>query len=956
MDHRKAVIDAILRRGWQPVVMEYFPASPLPSMQVCQKRVAESAAVVVLVAHRYGTPVPASEGGDGRHSYTWYEVEEAERGPERLFGYLVDRDYPWSKPKESDQLQSAEDQDAALAVFDRVKLVEELKRRLMRRAVGWFTTPEDLATKVITDLAQHAERHGATSSGRAPRTWAPRVAHALQPAPAFAGREALLAELARWWADPASPDRLCALVAPGGTGKTAVVERHLTTAGSPPGGGLFVWSFYEDPNVDHFLREAASYLLDRPVEGPGAVEALKEGLRGQLPHMLVLDGLERVQDEGHGARARGELQDTRLRTLVRLLAAGHLGSPRALITTRFPMRDLDDWRGRGYQAFALEDLEPMAARAVLRQWGVLGSDAALDRAAERLGRHALSVSVLGSYLARAHGGNPAAAEHLELQATASDDPASGRLLRLLLYYREALSPEERRVMGWLSTFPHGVEVTLLGALIDSGGEVAGELAGCEDARLVLLLQQLERAGLVFSSSESARPRWSAHPFLRDHFRALLGVPERQVWEVARQALGKGLEERPAKAPNDPATLDRYEALVEATRAAGLVQEAFDLYRRAMGGYYHLGRGVGDYARGWRITGSFVHTQTTDISTPGLSSNRARHVVGELGLFRGALGDLNMERLCTQAAIELSAPVDNQPDRVSVGYQNLSLVELNSGRLVAASLAASAALAAGISAHNNVEIGNSLTGVATCAGLRGDLCGARSALRELAEIEVESRLYSNLRIWEAEYHLALGHVASSRGRTLSRLTIARAQGWGRDIALCHDVLGRCDLPQDPTAAQRHLDTLRSWAIRSGEIEMILRTHRLAASLALARQDPTSALAEADEGLAVADTLGYRLFAIDLRVVAGRAALALPDPSRSLPYARAALDAACDPDCDYAWGQADAGHLCGQAHFALDELPQARARLSVALDLRRRIEHPGAEETAALLVRAGGPSPR
>lgn len=107
------------------------------------------------------------------------------------------------------------------------------------------------------------------------------------------------------------------------------------------------------------------------MEARGALEALKAALRGQTPHLLVLDGLERVQVEGGavGGRARGELDDPPLRQLLTLLAGGSLGRTRTVVTSRFPLKDLEPWEARGYRAERLEDLEPAAARSVLEQWG-----------------------------------------------------------------------------------------------------------------------------------------------------------------------------------------------------------------------------------------------------------------------------------------------------------------------------------------------------------------------------------------------------------------------------------------------------------------------------------------------------------------------------------------------------------------------------------------------------------
>jgi hypothetical protein len=141
----------------------------------------------------------------------------------------------------------------------------------------------------------------------APKRGEIRIVHALQPAPHFHGRDTLVEELKGWVADLASPDRVWSLVAAGGTGKTAVVERVIREM-NPGEANVLVWSFYEKPDADAFLRECNQLFLGED-EGPagGRLERLERGLRDGRPHLIVLDGLERVQEEAGAARVRGEL-------------------------------------------------------------------------------------------------------------------------------------------------------------------------------------------------------------------------------------------------------------------------------------------------------------------------------------------------------------------------------------------------------------------------------------------------------------------------------------------------------------------------------------------------------------------------------------------------------------------------------------------------------------------------
>src|SRR4029453_6507215 len=96
--------------------------------------------------------------------------------------------------------------------------------------------------------------------------------------------------------------------------------------------------------------------------------------------------------------------------------------------------------------------------------------------------------------------------------------------------------------------------------------------------------------------------WSAHPFLREKFRDLLGCPVEDVFDVVARSLGARLEKRPETAPSDPHMLDRYERLIEATRLAGRENEALRLFWEGMD--FRRLFDEGEYQRIYRILASF----------------------------------------------------------------------------------------------------------------------------------------------------------------------------------------------------------------------------------------------------------------------------------------------------------------------------------------------------------------
>jgi tetratricopeptide (TPR) repeat protein len=945
--YRKVADDTILRMSQEAVVMERFGPLPGDPVTECERKARESDVVVCIVAHRYGF-VP----DQGRGSITRREVEAAKAAGRDVLVWIVADNYPWTETKEQDLLTDPTvlaDPARVAEVMAGIQGLLEFKAWLRANFVcEAFTTPDDLKGKIAVTLGEYVRREiqgqSPAAAIRAEKRAEIRIVHALQPAPHFHGRDELVQDLGAWVSDLTSPDRVWSLVAAGGTGKTAVAERVV--AGMKPGeANVLVWSFYERPDTDAFLRECNQLFLGEE-EGTagGRLERLERGLRDGRPHLIILDGLERVQEDAGSGRVRGELSDHSLKLLLRAMAAG-LGRARALVTSRYPLVDLQDWTNRGYRDTSLDDLSPEAAVAVLRGWGVVGDAEALRAAAAQVGYHALSVAVLGSYLRSFAGGRVEAVEEFALDAVAGDDPKAAKLARVLAFYAERLPEEERALLARLSVFPRGVTIDLLGVLVDAGGEVAGLLLKAKP-RLVALLGSLRARGLVFQYRSDETVTWTAHPFLRERFRVLLGCPTERVFDVVAQALGAGLEKRPNTKPSDPTTLDRYERLIEATRLAGREQEAFELFWFGLGSYMHLGGMLGEYERGYRILAAFSATARPEDLGATMALRERSLLANTLALFAANLG-----RLAEAGAIRwLDVRWKNslaEPKETSAGFQNSADVAFHLGRLAEARRFANEARDEAETASDDSHTTNSLTHRALAAHALGDVAAARADFAAATELEGQS-LSSIWGSWHVRHHLDLGDLTSARALADHGLAMARRNGWNGEIPRFDALLARIDLAEggDPTP---HLDAIRAWTSRTGDMQYIIEAHLLAAQYLLARGDTQSALGEAETGLLHAVTCGYGLLRIELLVALARIRLVWPDPPKAIQAGREALDLAAHPDCGYAWGEADAAQAWGEAYFANGELALAQRAFTRALEVRRRIEHPGAAETERWLAR-------
>jgi hypothetical protein len=232
-----------------------------------------------------------------------------------------------------------------------------------------------------------------------------------------------LDDVCEWWrgVDGIQGGRgVCALIGMGGAGKTAVAERFLKVlpGGLPEDPGIpkdsslptphstFVFSFYNAPDADEFFESLQMWLEDTPrvqtVLSFGQMGFLLQKAQG----LIVLDGLERVQDDGQRGEF-GRLHSPRLRDFLNQLASGNFSDVSVLVTSRFPLADLRDKNPRFFHPISVNQIDIAAGVQLLRDRGVRGTDPQLEPIVEQCGRHALTVDFAGGYIAEYGQGDPA---------------------------------------------------------------------------------------------------------------------------------------------------------------------------------------------------------------------------------------------------------------------------------------------------------------------------------------------------------------------------------------------------------------------------------------------------------------------------------------------------------------------------------------------------------------------
>lgn len=289
IDHRQSVLNAVdLLNNFKTLAMERFGAATDDPVTYCNKNIALSDIVVVIVGSGYGSIAPGTT-----KSFTHLEVDSARSSKKPIIAFL-ERPLPGQ------------------GVGDR--RVESLRRELLRESVvDFFSSPDELSTRVVAALHNwFFHTKGFSRAGFQPLPPQPRIIHPYPLDSHFVGRSKQRRELSDWLDD--GKEQAYVLEAMGGMGKSALAwywmqfdvlglspssgasaSGRVSFSPRQPLDGVFWWSFYEmGARFPQFVSQCIRYLQGRyEVEPDGdasRVDMLISLLRGGR-YLIVLDGL-----------------------------------------------------------------------------------------------------------------------------------------------------------------------------------------------------------------------------------------------------------------------------------------------------------------------------------------------------------------------------------------------------------------------------------------------------------------------------------------------------------------------------------------------------------------------------------------------------------------------------------------------------------------------------------------
>ena len=485
----------------------------------------------------------------------------------------------------------------------------------------------------------------------------------------------------------ATPVRVLAFTANGGVGKSTLINHWLADMARQNYRGatdVFGWSFYNQgvreetvASADAFIDAALRFLGDADASAGSAWDkgARLARLIGARRALLALDGLEPLQSTQ--PFERGKLRDPAIESLLRGLARQSVGL--CLITTREKIIDLA--ARPGVVMHDLEQINPKAGRALLRTSRVVGTDAELESLAARFGPHALAIALLGVYLREQPGQGISPAQAL------AQLPGNKPIDRVLAGFEQWLGDgAAREALHLVAFFDRPADEGCLRAL-RSAPVIPGltdHLAGLNDAEWDRVLDRLAKLRLVqVQQGKSGKRFVDAHPFVRDHFAALLKGGE--AWREGHRRLYQYLCVSTPDKPN--ATLEDLQPLYQAVAhgcQAGLQQEACDrvyLARIRRARHFYSTRKLGAFGSDLGAIAEFFEVRWSRVS-PSLIAPAQAMLLDVAAYCLRAMGQLTEAVTPSRLSLAMAVRAERW-EQAAVGFGTLSELELVLGDIAAA---------------------------------------------------------------------------------------------------------------------------------------------------------------------------------------------------------------------------------------------------------------------------------
>lgn len=739
------------------------------------------------------------------------------------------------------------------------------------------------------------------------------------------GRETELADLDKAWDD--SKTHVVTIVAWGGVGKTALVVDWMARMAADGWRGaerVFDWSFYSQgtkettaASGDVFVAKALEFFGD-PEMAKSAASPWDKGERlarliGKRRTLLVLDGIEPLQ---HGpGPVRGKLKDPAIEALLIGLAQRNAGL--CLVTTRESLTDLGPFHNTTAPEWQLERLSEEAGAQLLFNSGVRkagdgnikADDQELKDAAREVRGHALTLQLLGRYLAKARKGDIRKRSLLAFEK-ADEKVQGGHAFKVMKAYEIWLGKggeEGKRqlsVLNLLGLFDRPADAGCIAALRREPAitGLTEPLTGLDDEDWNCTVSSLRECALIADHSDESV--LDAHPLVREYFAGQLHATNLNAWREGHLRLYEHLKETSQEFPDTlEGLMPLYEAVAHGCEA-GCHMEALRVvfHRRInrepepyalkqMGAFGPtLGALTCFFDEPWRR----VNPALSDPATKGWLFNSAAFVLK-------ALGRLSEAREPMRAAMCCAAGQEDWRNASHVTI-NLSELELQLGNMPTAVQYGTKAVAFADRGPDRFVHFAAREALANALYMAGQHSRSREYFREAEVIQAKDRpgcrflfslggfWYCRLLLGETERaawrrHLSLNIEDSQRRtvlascraveeRAIQTLKIAMQNNWLLSMAIDHLTLGRAALYRSvlngskSEIARRELGAAVEGLRAAGEQTYLPHGLSSRAWFKSVEKDIDASAADLDEAWRIAERGAMRLHQADVLLHRGR----------------------------------------------------------------------------------------
>ena len=505
------------------------------------------------------------------------------------------------------------------------------------------------------------------------------------------------------------------LVAPGGVGKTTLVKRWLDwlkAEGWRGAGRVYGWSFYSQGTSDDRQASDDAFLNDAlrwfgvehdPTLSPWDKGRLLAGAIARSRTLLVLDGLEPLQHPP--GPMGGQLRAPGVQALLRALA-GARQPGLCVVTTREAVGDLAEYErtadhsAGGVLAHDLGNLAESDGARLLHRLGVTyagagaigADDAELCASSREVRGHALALTLLGSYLTLAYGGDIRQRDRVRLHE-ANAETLGGHAFKVMdAYEKWFLSAREHgarplAVVRLLGLFDRPADPACLAAL-RAAAAIAGltdPLVGLSEAQWRITLERLANCGLVYPAEGSSAV--DAHPLVREYFAKQLRERQPEAWREGHRRLYEYLKASVPYRPEGIAGLQPlYQAVAHGCKA-GLHQQACDevyddriLRGTGSDGFYST-KNLGAFGVNLGAVACFFE-EPWKRPAPGLSDGNQAWLLHQAAYSLRALGRLTESLEPMRVSGDMDVKL-KEWEGASISYRNLSELELTLGQIAPA---------------------------------------------------------------------------------------------------------------------------------------------------------------------------------------------------------------------------------------------------------------------------------